>query len=169
MQHITQTAQIYALAFTAGTLIIAIAIVSAFIAKRVLLSVTSRFSWGERLGDLLATTAFYIILVFGVFTGLGTMGINMTPIIAGLGLGGFALGYAFRDALSNLLAGIMILMYKPFDEGDNIAVAGCEGRVSEINFRYTVLDGENQKFMVPNSLIMTNPLKILQPEGKQTN
>lgn len=163
MQRFMEGAEVYAIAVAAGVFIIALAILLAFLARRALITVFSRFTWGPRIGGLLSTTTFYVILIFGVFTGLGTMGINMTPIIAGLGLGGFALGYAFRDALSNLLAGIMILIYRPFEEGDHVSVSGCEGMVTEINLRYTTLEGDGQKFMVPNSLILTTPLKILQP------
>jgi small-conductance mechanosensitive channel len=150
---------------TAGVFLIALAISSAFVVRRILRGIFGRFTWGPKIGALLSSAVFYVIFVFGVFTGLGTMGIDMTPILAGLGLGGFALGFAFRDALSNLLAGIMILIYKPFEEKDTISVVGCEGKVMEINLRYTVLDGGDQTFMIPNSLILNNPLKILKTEA----
>jgi small conductance mechanosensitive channel len=162
MDELSQAAPVYAMKITAGFLIILLAIFTAFVTRWILRNAFNRFSWGPRIGVLLSTTAFYVVFIFGVFTGLGTMGINMTPILAGLGLGGFALGYAFRDALSNLLAGIMILIYQPFEEGDHISVSGCEGKVAEINLRYTTLDGDGQKFMVPNSLVLTTPLKIMQ-------
>lgn len=89
------------------------------------------------------------------------MGVSVAPIIAGLGLGGFALGFALRDALSNLLAGVLIIVYHPFKEGDVISVSGCEGTVTETNLRYTVLVSDHERFMVPNSLIFKNPLKIV--------
>jgi small conductance mechanosensitive channel len=108
---------------------------------------------------------YYVSLSIGILTGLNTMGVKMGPLIAGLGLGGFALGFALRDALSNLLAGILILLYRPFRAGDFIVVSGCEGSVSEINLRYTVLNSAGEAFMIPNSLIMTNPLRLKRQEG----
>ena len=104
--------------------------------------------------------------LFHPLRGLGTAGVNIVPVIAGLGLGGFALGFAFRDALSNLLAGVLIIIYQPFREGDTISVMGCQGRVTETNLRYTVLDNELEQFMVPNSLIFTKPLKIIRVQEK---
>jgi len=80
--------------------------------------------------------------------------------VAGLGLGGFALGFALRDALSNFLAGLLILVYRPFRIGDYLSVSGCEGVVSEINLRYTVLQGEKEEMMVPNSVLFTTPLRV---------
>ena len=51
------------------------------------------------------------LIVFGLVTALGTAGVNVSALVAGLGLTGFALGFAFRDVLSNLLAGVLILLY----------------------------------------------------------
>ena len=63
-------------------------------------------------------------VLLGALTALGTMGINVSALVAGLGLTGFALGFALRDILSNLLAGALIIVYRPFHRGDQIAVAG---------------------------------------------
>ncbi len=146
-----------------GLILIAIAVLAALLIRSILRRVFRKFVWGPRVGTLISTTVFYGILIFGILTGLGTMGVNMTPIIASLGLGGFALGFALRDALSNLLAGVLIIVYQPFKEGDTVSVSGCQGTVTEINLRYTVLENKLDRFMVPNSLIFTNPLKIIYP------
>ena len=50
----------------------------------------------------------------GVITALGTIGVDVTGLVAGFGLTGFAVGFAMKDALANLLAGVMILLYRPF-------------------------------------------------------
>lgn len=121
----------------------------------------SVFEWSGQVGSFIATTAFYAILVLSIMTGVATMGVNITPVIAGLGLGGFALGFALRDAISNVLAGLLIIIYRPFSEGDYISVAGSEGKVEEINLRYTVLDtGEGNRTLIPNKMIFSNPVKI---------
>ena len=59
---------------------------------------------------LLGQIAKGTLIVLGVVTALGTMGVNVTALVAGLGLTGFALGFAFRDVLSNLLAGLLLLV-----------------------------------------------------------
>jgi len=85
---------------------------------------------------------------------------QLPQIIAGLGLGGFTLRFALKDALSNFIAGIMILLYRPFQIGDYLALSGYEGLVSEINLRYTVLRGGKHNFMIPNSMVLTTPLQV---------
>lgn len=103
-----------------------------------------------------------LIIGVGAITALGTLGINVNAMVAGLGLGGFALGFALKDALSNLLSGALILIYHPFTVGDTITVTGCHGIVLEINLRYTILQGENRIFLIPNSSLFTNNIEVLK-------
>ncbi len=146
---------------TVGLLMILGTAVTAYLVRVVLRRLFRQYEWAGRVGNLLAATVYYTILVLGVLSGLSTMGVDVGPIIAGLGLGGFALGFALRDALSNLLSGVLIIIYQPFKKGDVISVSNCEGTVTETNLRYTVLVNDQERFMVPNSLIFKNPLKII--------
>ena len=117
--------------------------------------------WPAQIEAFIPTTAYYTILGLSFITGIATMGVNITPIIAWLGLGGFAIGFALRDVISNMLAGLMIIIYNPFLKGDYISVAGSKGKVEEINLRFTVLDtGEGEMELIPNKLIFTNPVKV---------
>jgi small conductance mechanosensitive channel len=100
------------------------------------------------------------VLLFGAVTALGTLGVNVGALVAGLGLTGFALGMAFKDIISNALSGILILIYEPFEHGDRIKVTSFEGTVKSIDLRYTVLDHENKQVFVPNSLLFTNALTV---------
>jgi small-conductance mechanosensitive channel len=102
------------------------------------------------------------LIVLGVVTGLGTMGINITALVAGLGLTGFALGFAFKDILGNLLAGILILIYRPFHLKDFISVSGFEGTVVDIDLRYTTLHTDGKTILIPNSVLFTNTIVILE-------
>lgn len=111
---------------------------------------------------LLARTAQISLLIFGGVTALGTVGVQVGALVAGLGLSGFALGFALRDALSNLLAGVSILLYRPFHLGDRIAVSGLEGAVAEIDLRYTTLDDEGKKILIPNSNLFTNSVIVFR-------
>ena len=107
------------------------------------------------------------LLVFGAVTALGTMGINVSALVAGLGLTGFALGFAFKDILSNLMAGVLILLYRPFGVNDYIIVTGLEGFVTEIDLRYTTLKNEGQKYLIPNSVLFTNSIGLKDPPHEQ--
>lgn len=108
----------------------------------------------------------YTLVAVGLISGLGTMGIDVSALIAGLGLTGFALGFALRDAVSNLIAGVLILLYRPFGYGDKITVGGNSGTVVAINFRYTVLDPEGPAvILVPNSSMFSNSVTVEQAPG----
>jgi len=100
------------------------------------------------------------LLLFGVITALGTLGIDITALVAGLGLSGFALGFALKDIISNVLAGILIIIYKPFRQNDHIKVSAFEGAVAEVNLRYTTLRVDGQKIFVPNSMVFTNAVIV---------
>jgi small-conductance mechanosensitive channel len=112
-----------------------------------------------------ASISYWTVLAFGLVVGLGTMGINVSALVAGLGLTGFALGFALRDAVANLLAGVLILTYRPFGYGDRIAVTGFEGVVIDIDLRYTTLDAGGKRHLIPNQTMYNNPVTVMAPES----
>src|SRR5439155_2054975 len=101
------------------------------------------------------------LLIFGAVTALGTMGVEVSALVAGLGLTGFALGLALKDIVSNALSGILVLVYRPFRILDSIKVTDLEGTVTEINLRYTVLEAEGQTHLIPNASLFANPVTVL--------
>ena len=144
-----------------GILIFLVSWATASILGRLLVRLGSKLNDSKRrVVRLGATTCRVGILILGLITGLGTMGINVSALVAGLGLTGFALGFALKDALSNFLAGVLLLIYQPFTHGDWISVAGCEGQVMEINLRYTVIKKENDTYLIPNSILFTNTIRL---------
>jgi small conductance mechanosensitive channel len=144
---------------TAGAIMLGFWIAASII-YRVIDRVEERISSKRDLLNLLAQTIWITLLIMGAMTALGTVGVNVTALVAGLGLSGFALGFALRDVLSNVLAGFLIIFYRPFDRGDLISVAGMEGRVIGIDLRYTSLDGGDKRVLVPNSNLFTNPIIV---------
>ena len=120
-------------------------------------------------GDILKVIGHAVeiaLIVLGVLTGLGTMGINITALVAGLGLTGFALGFAFKDILGNLLAGVLLLIYRPFHLKDFISVSGFEGTVVDIDLRYTTLHTDVKTILIPNSVLFTNSIVILEQSAR---
>ena len=113
------------------------------------------------LGRLLAKGVYVTLIVVGLLVGLETAGIDMTAAVAGLGLTGFALGFALKDIVSNLLAGVMIILYKPFDEGDTVKCGGFEGTVKRIDLRYTFLENGGDDIFLPNSKLFTDPIVVV--------
>jgi len=138
-------------------------------AGKFLRRIAQRFGRGRHLSpdlvNLMGQVAETSMVVFGVVSGLGTLGINVGALIAGLGLAGFAVGFALKDLLSNFLAGFMILLYTPFVRGDRIKVGVNEGQVVEINMRYTVLHAEGKKILIPNATLFAEAVVVQRPES----
>jgi small conductance mechanosensitive channel len=110
--------------------------------------------------NMLGQVVEVTLIIFGIVTALSTLGVDMGAVIAGLGLVGFALGFALKDLLSNFLAGLLILIYTPFIRGDRISVSGNDGIVVEINLRYTILEDEEKRSLIPNSILFSNPVIV---------
>jgi small conductance mechanosensitive channel len=164
MTDIEKQAALFASKMGASLLILGAFWLGSFICKRIIQKI-GRFKDPARQDviNLLAEIVRISLLVFGVVTALGTVGVNVSALVAGLGLTGFALGFAFRDALSNILAGVLIVMHHPFRRGDYLAVVGFEGTVVGIDLRYTTLSHEDNTFLIPNSTLFTNPLRLTRP------
>ncbi len=106
------------------------------------------------LASLMARIVYIVFIILGLFVAATVVfpGINAGDLIAGLGIGSVALGFAFKDVLQNLFAGFLILLYRPFKIGDQIKIDDFEGTVEEINVRATKIktyDGE--RVVIPNS------------------
>lgn len=114
------------------------------------------------LSRLLGKIVRVTLMIVGGISALGTVGIDVTALVAGLGLTGFALGFALKDIVSNVLAGVLIIIYKPFRHGDSIKVSSFSAVVSNIDLRYTTLTAEGEQIFVPNSLLFTNAITVNQ-------
>lgn len=132
-----------------------------FIIQKTILRIGDKSELNQSLFELGGKFAKFGLFTFGAVTALGTMGINISTLVAGLGLTGFALGFALRDALSNALAGVLILVYHPFRCNDTIAVIGFEGKVVQIDLRYTTIQSGGNKILIPNSTLFTNPIRVM--------
>ena len=86
----------------------------------------------KNISNIISGIVKNIIVIMGFITALGTVGINVSAIVAGLGLTGFAFGFAFKDMLSNFISGVLIFIYEPFQLNDIIIVDGKEGKVRRI-------------------------------------
>ncbi|MGB3665539.1 MAG: mechanosensitive ion channel family protein [Bermanella sp.] len=88
-------------------------------------------------------------------------GLTPTKMLAGLGIGSVAIGFAFKDIFENFLAGIIILLRKEMRIGDFIACEGYEGAVEAILVREThIREADGELVILPNSLLFKNPLTI---------
>jgi small conductance mechanosensitive channel len=99
--------------------------------------------------------ASILVMVFAILMALGRLGIETTSILAVLGAAGLAIGLALQGSLSNLAAGVLLIIFRPFRQGDFIEAGGVLGTVQEIQMLTTVMNTpENFRLIVPNSDIM---------------
>ena len=112
---------------------------------------------------LISNSQKAILIFIGTVLALSKLDFDVTGLVAGLGLTGFALGFALKDAISNLVAGIMIVLYRPIKLSDSIEVASCKGVVVDLNLRYITLKTDGCRHLVPNSLILSNKVTINNP------
>lgn len=114
----------------------------------------------DQIKRLMSRLVRFAVLLVGVISALGTMGMDVTALIVGLFLFAFALGYALRDILANFLAGILVLLHAPFQLQQRITVGGFRGVVEEVNLRHTVLRENGAVLLVPNSVLFNSGVTI---------
>lgn len=103
------------------------------------------------------------------FIGLGTLGVDTSPLVASLSVAGITVGFAARDLASNYISGLLMALAKPFNRGDHITVGkagdGVTGIIEAIDMRYTFLRPVGKVagarvLMVPNSKIMSSVIQV---------
>ncbi|MEO2117987.1 MAG: mechanosensitive ion channel family protein [Methanocaldococcus sp.] len=103
-----------------------------------------------------------IIIILGLLTALSSVGYDITALLAGLGVGGLALALAMQDTIENFIAGILILIDKPFSLGHWVKVKGAEGIVEEIGIRSTrIRTFDYTLITIPNSELLKSEIENL--------
>ena len=161
-QYLLDKATLWSPKVIGVVVIVAVFFILAKIIKRIITNAAERLKFDGNLTVLLARTSSITLMIFGFVTALGTLGIDVSALVAGLGLTGFALGFALKDIISNLLSGVLILLYRPFEKGNRIKISSYEGIVVSIDLRYTELDCEGKKVLIPNSKLFADPITVLQ-------
>lgn len=114
----------------------------------------------EALAPFLSSLSYVGTMILVVVTVLGLFGIPTASVVAVLGAAGLAVGLAFQGTLSNFASGIMLLVFRPFDVGDFVEVAGTSGTVRGIRIFFTELStGDNVQVTVPNSRVFGTEVK----------
>ena len=115
---------------------------------------SGRVNISNLLHRMIVSTVRNFVVFLGILIAISQLGISLGPLLAGLGIAGFIIGFALQDSLSNFASGLMILMYRPFDVGDTVEAGSVKGRVSHMSLvNTTFLTLDNQKLVVPNNLL----------------
>ena len=139
---------------TAIVIVIVGAIVGGW-AERWLLRGLRRFDLEPPLRQLLSRITRGLVLMLFLVMALENLGVQLLPLIAGLGVAGAGIALAMQGVLSNIVAGLTIILTKPFRVGQYIQVSGVEGRVEHISLSSTVLTHADRSMVViPNRKIV---------------
>ena len=134
--------------------ILAFMILSSILGKATRRAVARAKGASALLKDFLVNVVHKATLLVGLVVALSMLEVNIGPFLAAIGAAGFIIGFALQGTLSNFAAGIMILMYRPYDIGNFVNVAGISGTVSAMTLVSTTLTlPDNQTVIVPNNSI----------------
>lgn len=107
--------------------------------------------------DFLITSARRAVMIVGLIVALGQLEVEISPLLAAIGAAGFVVAFALQGTLSNFASGILILVYRPFDVGDFVEVAGVNGTVESMTLMTTTIKSvDNKRVVIPNNSIWGN-------------
>lgn len=151
---------------------IVILILGGLVIKGIVAAVGKALEKSKRVDKLLETflcsvvskTCWAVLIVVA----LGRVGVDVGPLVASLGVTGVVLGFAFKESLGSLAAGLMIALNHPFKVGDYVIVGGVEGSVVELNMMATVLaTPDNKKITVSNGAVWSGAITNFSALGKR--
>lgn len=120
-----------------------------------------RLSDNRAVNRLLSTLSYLALVTVGLFIALGVLELDktVTSLLAGAGIVGLALAFAFQDAVENLVSGVSLSIRRPFRVGDFIETNGEQGTVEDLSLRTTSLRRpEGQLVVMPNRMVFKTPL-----------
>ncbi|NIY71659.1 mechanosensitive ion channel family protein [Marivivens donghaensis] len=133
--------------------------ISGWVRRRIIAVGESHRQLDDTLFHFLGDIARYIVLTFAALFVLNTFGIQTTSIVAVLGAAGLAIGLALQGTLSNVAAGVMIILFRPIKMGDFVEINDSVGTVKNISLNYTELANlSNVHVIVPNSEVWGNTI-----------
>lgn len=146
---------------------VAIGLLIVLIGKLVIIGITRilkrALDRSKKINELMARFILKLVNVIGwiflIIAFLGRLGLDMGPVLAGLGITGVVLGFAFQDTIGNLLSGVMIVINAPFRIGDYIETGSFSGTVSDMDMICVILSTpDNRKITISNKLVWNSPI-----------
>lgn len=145
-----------------AAIVLVIGIFLAKFIRKIAKKLISKISHNVTLNNLFSTIIYFTVVGIVLFTVLSILKLDkaVTSILAGAGILGLALAFAFQDIATNFMSGIFISFRKPLKVGDIVDIKGYMGRVLEINLRDTVMETfQGQTVIIPNKDVFQNPIE----------
>jgi len=140
--------------------LLAVAYVIAGWVAKLVMKALEKAKVDRTLSKFFGSAAKWSLMVLALIACLGVFGVETTSFAAVIGAAGLAIGLAFQGSLSNLSAGVMLLIFRPFKAGDVISVAGQLGKIDSIELFSTKMDTpDNRRVILPNSSVFGSVLE----------
>lgn len=156
--------------FVVAVIVLLVFYIAAKYIKRFLKRFFQRFYGKSSIINLFSNTIFISVLTTGLFVSLSILNLDkaVTSLLAGVGIVGLALGFAFQEIASNFISGVILSINKPFTIGDIIAINDIVGTVEFISLRTTnVRTFQGQKVLIPNKIMFQNPIINYTENGQR--
>lgn len=148
-------------------------IIGIFISKLVRkysFKIIQKFSSIQTINKLFSSFMYVVFILISIFTALNIIGLDkaVTTVLAGAGILGLALAFAFQDVAANFMSGIFMSFRHPFDVGDLVTVNEKMGRIEAVNLRDTTLITlQGQRLIIPNKSVFQNAIENFSSTGKR--
>ncbi|MGF1720632.1 mechanosensitive ion channel family protein [Vibrio kyushuensis] len=125
----------------------------------------SKMDFSVLMQEFFVSVASKAVIFIGLLVALSQVGIELAPLLTGFGVAGVIIGFALQDTLSNFASGLMILIYRPYDVGDMVKVAGIQGTVKNMSLVSTTIQTiDNQRLVIPNNKIWGDVINNITAE-----
>lgn len=143
-----------------GTVVIIVAaIVIIKLTKKAMQKVTEKVDYDKTIESFVGKTIVTLMWIIAFIILLSNFGINVSGLVAGLGIMGFIAGFALKDTLGNLASGVFIIVNKPFKLGSFVEIGAIKGTIRSIGIAAcTIHTYEKKKITIPNSVIWGQPI-----------
>lgn len=136
------------------------------IVNRLVIKILQKAKLEEILVSFISALVRWLLYIFVLIAALSQLGINTTSLIALIGAAGLAVALSLKDSMQNFAAGVLLLVFRPFNKGDFVDVAGTSGSVEQINiFSSTLLTPDNKLVIVPNGKIYSDIITNFSATG----
>ena len=135
-----------------GMVVVLVFILLERIIRRVSRPIIENSGLDETAQSFVTTIVRYTVILIGILAALSSVGINIDSLLASIGIAGVTIGFAARDAFSNLISGLLIFLDRPFVIGDLVEVGDNYGHVDQITLRSTrIITSDGKMLAVPNN------------------
>ena len=149
-------------------IVLVVGLLLAGIAQRLITRATRTSRLDAAVSRLIQTLSRVLLVTLVILLALTVAGVNVGSALAALGIVGLAIAFAVQSILENFVAGVLILVRRPFRPGDQVQLGEYEGTVDDVNLRVTsVIDYDGEKVLVPNSTVFANPIVNTTERGRR--